>query len=108
MQKLTITTKTADFKAGKFIDETITAVVASTKSQNNLLEELAKAGKIVGTTTVKDFYLDKEKVKTVIENTVNEQLAKETDETKKATVAHIMDSLNRHCIFYNPINRKKQ
>lgn len=107
MQKLTIHTKTADFKAGKYIDEIITAVVASTKSQNNYLDELKEKGKVVASVVVKDFYLDKGKVLNAVKSLVNDLLINETAETKDATTAHIMDSLNRHCIFYNPIIRKK-
>ena len=108
MQKLSIKTKTADFKAGKYVDENLTAVVASTKSQNNLLDDLRKSGKVITEVVVKDFFLDKEKVANVISQMCVELLPQESEAIQKATFAHIMDSLNKHCIFYNPITRNKQ
>ena len=107
MQKLTIKTKTADFKQGKYVDETLTAVVASTKSQNNLLDDLRKSGKVVTETAVKDFFFDKEKVAAVISKMCIDLLPNESEAIQKATYAHIMESLNKHCIFYNPIIRNK-
>ena len=107
MQKLTIKTKTADFKQGKFVDEELTAVVASTKSQNKLVEELQQSGKVVTDITVKDFFLDKNAVATVVSKMCVDLLPNEGGAIQKATYAHIMESLDKHCIFYNPIKRNK-
>lgn len=66
MKKLEITLKEATAVMGKdnkpvvmFNDVTNKYLVASTKSQNNLVEELQESGKIVGKQVAKDWFIDK-------------------------------------------------
>ena len=102
MKRLDITTKIADFKAGKYVEQKTLAVVASTKSENILREEIAKTGAVITECKTKDFFLDKAKTRTAIESLVNEQMGNTSAEFNKAVVLHLMESLDRHCVFYNP------
>lgn len=106
MQKLKINVKTADFKAGKFIDETKTAVVASTKSQNNLVEEMKEQGYLVGKIVVEDLFLDKQATANAVAEMVAKQIKEE--EIAKAVVSHIVKALDGACVFKKPpVVRKK-
>lgn len=97
MKKLIIHTKVADFKQGKFIEETKTAVVASTKSENNLIDEMKKEGVIVSEVIAKDFFLDKEKTLDGVNKVVDGLI---TDvETAKLVKAHLEKVLNGGCLF---------
>ena len=105
MKVLNITTSKANFATGKFERTNSTAVVASTKSENNLLEELRKDIDANITYTVKDLFLDKSKVLDGVNNLVDEQI-KDVD-IAKAVKEHIAKVLDGGCIFYKPIIRKK-
>lgn len=97
MQKVVISTKTADFKAGKYIDEKITAVVASTKSQNILLDELRSQGKVVSGVVVADLFVDDNKTTQALRKTFEEQGY--TGEVLEALVKHAHKALNGACMF---------
>ena len=113
MQKLTITVNTpvAIMKDGKpaieFKRENVLAVVASTKSQNNLIEEMKEQGQNVGTVKVQEFFLDKESTKLAITEMVTKQLEKEDEKIQKAVTSHILKALDSACVFYKEIIRKK-
>ena len=114
MQKLSISINTpvAIMKDGKpaieYKRETVSAVVASTKSQNNLIEEMKEQGKNIGTVKVEEFFLDKQETAKSITDMVEKQLAKESEEVKKAVVSHILKALDGACVFYKDMSRKSK
>ena len=112
MQKLSISVNTpvAIIKDGKpvieYKRETVYAVVASTKSQNNLIEEMKRQGQNVGTVKVEDLFLDKKATATAVAEMVENQLEKESEEVKKAVAYHILKALDGACVFYKDMSRK--
>lgn len=100
MKKVVIKTKKADFKQGKFIDESVTVVVASTKSQNNVVEELVKSGVIVTEQIEKDIYLDKQKTLDAVNKSIDEQIS--DIETAECVKKHVASVLNIGCLFVKP------
>ena len=104
MKKVILGTKIADFKQGKFINEEVVAVVASTKSENNFKNEIKKSGRIVATEDSRDIFLDREKTLAIIDGIeVNSILEKggeklsvsDCDLIKK----HIKSILKNGCLF---------
>lgn len=81
------------------------AIVASTKSLNNLLDEYKQKNETVANVQRKDYFLDKEEVKKavaeMVENLVDDKAI------VSDTVDHIMKALDGACVFYRPIIRKK-
>lgn len=112
MQKLSISVNTpvAIMKDGKPVveikRETVSAVVASTKSQNNLIEEMKEQGKNVGTVKVEEFFLDKQATANAVAEMVAKQIKEE--EIARAVVSHIVKALDGACVFKKPaVVRKK-
>lgn len=112
MQKLSISLNTpvAVMKDGKPVveikKEIVSAVVASTKSQNNLIEEMKEEGKNVGTVKVEEFFLEKQAIATAVAEMVAKQIKEE--EIAKAVVSHIIKTLDGACVFKKPpVVRKK-
>ena len=104
MKKVILGTKIADFKQGKFIDEEVVTVVASTKSQNNFTDEIKKSGRIIATETSRDIFLSKEKTLSIIDRIeINDIL--EDDKLKLSQQdcdlikKHIKSILNNGCLF---------
>lgn len=102
MQIITIKTKVADFKAGKYVDQTHIAVVASTKSANNAKDEIQKTGATVVDVVTKDIFLDKEKTRNALKNVIEEQYKELPEPIKTEMLRHVMNSLDTHCVFYRP------
>ena len=107
MLKVNAICKTADFKAGKYIDENMQTVVASTKTLNNFVEELQESGKVVAKTTSKELYIDKTKTAQVLKDFVSKEFDKEDEQAIKDIVNHLIMGLDRVCAFYRPIKRSK-
>lgn len=112
MQKLsiTITTPVAVIKDGKpvveFNREIVNAIVASTKSQNNLVDEMKARGQNVGTVKVEELFLDKQATATAVAEMVATQVKDEV--VAKAVVSHIVKALDGACVFKKPaVSRKK-
>lgn len=107
MQKVTLIFREpiAKIKDGKpfieYDEKTADYVVASTKSYNNLIEDLKQENKIPTNTIVKDVFLDKEATRDAIESVVKEQL-KDDAETAKRIMYHVMLALDRACVFKKP------
>lgn len=83
-------------------------VVASTKSENNFVEELTAANKAPISLVSTEFFFDKLKTETAITNLTNSMLEKESEEVKKAAVDHIMKALDGACVFWKDLSRKKK
>lgn len=100
MKKVVFDIKTVDFKAQKFIDETKTAITASTKSQNILSDTLKKSGKIIASETAVDIWLDKAKTA----KTLDEYLTAcgFAGEIKNGILTNMLDGLDRVCCFEKP------
>lgn len=81
------------------------AVVASTKSLNNLLDEYKQNNETVANVQRKDYFLDKEETEKAITEMVNKFVDDKTIVIE--TVDHIMKALDGACVFYRPIVRKK-
>lgn len=112
MQKLIIqlNTPTAEMKDGKPVvvikKESVSAIVASTKSQNNLIDEMKEQGKNVGTVKVEEIFLDKQATATAVAEMVSKQIKEE--EIAKAVCSHIVKALDGACVFKKPpVVRKK-
>lgn len=112
MQKLSISVNTpvAVMKDGKPVveikKEIVSAVVASTKSQNNLIDAMKEEGENVGTVKVEELFLDRQATATAVAEMVEKQLAKESEEVRKAVVSHIVKALDGACVFYKDMTRK--
>ena len=99
MKKVIFNTKTADFKQGKFIDEKIIAVVASTKSENNLADEIKKSGKIIASEISTDLFIDKAKfMKAIDEINLADMLPSGCDCVSQVR-EHIKNVLKNGCLF---------
>lgn len=106
MQKVELKFRTpiAEMENGKpvvkFIEKKEVHIVASTKSQNNLIDEMKREGKFANETKVVDLFLDKvntEKAVAAFVDTINE-----SDEVKSMVVSHIMKALDSACVFKKP------
>lgn len=81
----------------KFEDEHRTEVVASTKSQNNLVDELRESGALVGKVEAKDLFMDKNKCEKHLRTMIEEQI---TDEKlRKSVYNQIVKGLDLACVF---------
>lgn len=97
MQELTIKSRVANFKLGKYEEFTETKVVASTKSQNNLIEEMKiKQNKDVFSVVAKDFYLTKKDIDNGVNAMVDNANIKE--ELKPAVKEHLYNVLKNGCL----------
>ena len=103
MKKLTITYVT--FENGTRTQHTVTEIVASTKSQNNLLEQYSIEEKFVkGKPVEQELFVDANKTA----NALATAFAGIGDaETQKALVAHAMRALDAACMFERPDKRSK-
>lgn len=81
----------------KFVEEKQVHVVASTKSQNNLIEELSASGNIVFGVSAQDLYLDKAKTRKYIDDMVSEQINDTV--IKQAVINQIYKGLDLACVF---------
>ena len=105
MKKVLFNIKTVDFKAQKFIDEQLTAITASTKSQNILSDSLKKSGKIVTSEIASDIWLDKKKTIDALSDYLTE--CGFIGEIKTGILVNMVDGLDRVCCFEKPTARKK-
>ena len=102
MKKLTITYVT--FKDGSRKEHTVTEIVASTKSQNNLLEQYSVDEKFVkGKPVEKDLFVDAGKTASALQAAF---VGVGDDATVKALVAHAMRALDGACMFERPAKSK--
>ena len=110
MQKVIITgIKTTKDEQGKTIgaeDFSLTAVVASTKSQNNLKAELADQGIAVVKVSATDLFLDKGKTDMVISELVASEIS--DGAIAEQVYKHIMKALDGACVFYKDKSRKSK
>lgn len=112
MLKVKVTVKTLDLektlaeKKEVYKTEIGNYLVASTKSFNNLLDDLKAANKAPSSAERTDLFLDKVATKEAITAMVD-NLVKDND-YKPLIVAHIMNALDGACVFKKPaISRKK-
>ena len=106
---LTFKTPTAVIENGKPVVKYEVAneqfVVASTKSFNNLIDDLKQEGKIATHTEKKDLFLDKEKTEKAIDSLVAEQI--KDDAICELVQEFVKKALDGACVYYKPIIRKK-
>ena len=106
MQKLSINIKEVDFEQKKFVDKVETAIVASTKSQNNLIDEMKEQGKIVASVKVEEIFLDKGKTRQAVADFVLTQINDKA--VAESIISHIVKALDGACVFKKPpVARKK-
>ena len=106
MQKLNIKIKEVDFEKKQFVDKVETAIVASTKSQNNLIDYLKEQGKIVASVSVEEIFLDKGKTRQAVADFVETQINDKA--VSDSVIAHIVKALDGACVFKKPpVARKK-
>jgi hypothetical protein len=108
--KLTFTTPTAVIENGKAVvkyeTETADYIVASTKSYNNLVDDLKLQGKVATNAVVTDLFLDKTSTSKIIADCVKEQI-KDTEIAQFIT-EHCLKALDGACVFKKPpVIRKK-
>lgn len=112
MLKVKVTTKTLDLektiveKKEIYKTEIAHYLVASTKSFNNLMDDLKAENKTPSTAERTDLFLDK----AVTEKTITAIVADMVKDTEYAplVVAHIMTALDGACVFKkSPVVRKK-
>lgn len=105
MQKVTIVTKKPDWVNKTMVEETSTHIVASTKSLNNLVEEFQSRGETVASKRVVEIFLDREVTEKAVDRLVEEQIndSEIVDLVKK----FVKDALDKSCVYYKPIIRKK-
>ena len=112
MLKVRATIKTLDLektiaeKKEVYKTETANYLVASTKSFNNLMDDLKAENKTPSSAERADLFLDKVETKKAVTAMV-ENLVKDT-EYKPLVVEHIMTALDGACVFKKPpVVRKK-
>lgn len=111
MQKVTLTFKTprAVIENGnpviKYETQTQTHIVASTKSQNNLLDDMQKDGNIPTEKKVENLFLDRAKTEKAVDDFVCAQIS--DVDTAKLVAAFVKNALDGACVYYKPIIRKK-
>lgn len=112
MLKVKATIKTLDLektiteRKEVYKTETVHYLVASTKSFNNLMDDLKAENKTPSTAERTDLFLDK----AVTEKAVTAMVADMVKDTEYAplVVAHIMTALDGACVFKKPpVVRKK-
>lgn len=102
MQNLTIKAKRVNFETKTLEPVEIKKVVASTKSQNNFVEELKKQDLIINEIIVKDFYLDKSKTLQAVNDFIDSQY--QDKELAKSVKEHFAKVLEIGCLF-QPIKK---
>lgn len=111
MLKVTLTTKTVDVNAtiaskkAVFTETKETAIVASTKSYNNLVDERNASGTPVSESKTETLFLDKAETEKALAEFVARQVKEEA--IRPAVVEHLMQALDGACVFYRPIKRNK-
>lgn len=93
-----ITYATFDTKQGKIIDGERTAVVASTKSKNVLIDDMKQENCFEKSTTVTEIFVDK----TAVENALRDVFAKQHPSIANELVAHATKALDGACMFKRP------
>lgn len=98
--------KTLEVKKEVYKTETANYLVASTKSFNNLMKDLKAENKVPSSVKTVELFLDKEEVKKVIINMVEDMV--DDEEYMPLVIDHIMNALDGACIFKRPpVIRKK-
>lgn len=111
MKKVVVTTKTANavVENGKPVikweEKKADYVVASTKTENKLLEELANNGELVVKSAASELFLDRAKVKNALQVIVNEEIKEK--ELAEKVFEFVCNVLEKGCIFKTVITRKK-
>lgn len=83
-----------------------THITASTKSTNNLVDELTKENKKPTDVKVEEIYLDKAKTRQAITELVMSTVA--DNKIQNSVIEHVMKGLDTACVFKKPpIVRKK-
>lgn len=95
MQEITVITKKVDFEKKQLVKEEIKTVVASTKSQNNFIDELKKKDFIINEIKVKEFYIDRQGLL----KAVNDYIDTLKLEQGQAVKEHIANVLKNGCLF---------
>lgn len=98
--------KTLTEKKECYKTETASYLVASTKSYNNLVEDLKQENKVATNSEIKELFLDKATMRNAIAEIVSKAV---TDTTYQPLVTeHIIKALDSACVFKKPpIVRKK-
>lgn len=90
----------------KYESRTDTAIVASTKSANNLLDEYKQRGDIVVRVSERELYLIPEDIKAVLADAISAQIA--DSEIAEHVLNAAMKALDGACMFKRPpVVRKK-
>lgn len=112
MLKVTLTFKELDLaetlKQGKEVRKVTTSnhIVASTKSYNNLIDDLKHDNKIATESVTEDLFVDKKATEKAVTEFIATQI-KEKD-TAEYVSNHIMKALDGACVFKKPpVVRKK-
>ena len=112
MLKVKLTFRTLDLektiaaKKEQYKVETQNALVASTKSYNNLIDDLKAENKVATNSEIKELFLDKSETR----KAVTEFVAKAVTDTayQPLVVEHIIKALDNACVFKKPpVVRKK-
>lgn len=112
MKKISVQFKELNWEKSKAENKPIydidseVVVVASTKSENNYIDELTKSGKVPTTKEVKEFFLDKNATRAEVIAMVNKLC--DDIEVRDMVVNHIMDALDGACVFWKDLSRKKK
>ena len=112
MLKVKLTFRTLDLektlveKKEMYKVETQNALVASTKSYNNLIDDLKAENKVATNSEIKELFLDKATTEKAISAMVAQSVADVA--YQPLVIAHIMKALDSACVFKKPpIVRKK-
>ena len=81
------------------------ALVASTKSYNNLIDDLKQEGKAPTQTEIKELFLDKAEVSKAISPVIS--AAVPDAEVAVLVLAHCMKALDAACVFRKPPVKRK-
>lgn len=84
----------------KFDESEQTHLTASTKSTNNLIDDMKREGIVASDVIVKDFFLNKEETRNAITDLVT-RISPE-HELDESIVKHIMKALDGACVFKKP------
>lgn len=98
--------KTLAEKKECYKTDTAAYLVASTKSYNNLIDDLKQENKVATNSEIKELFLDKAATR----NAVAEMVSKAVTDTayQPLVIEHIMKALDSACVFKKPpIVRKK-
>lgn len=114
MKKVIATFKTLNWEKSKaenkpvYDESTEMRIVASTKSENNFVEELTAANKAPTSLVSTEFFLDKSETLKVIVDLVLKKLENESEEVHAGVIDHIMKALDSACVFWKDLSRKKK